>query len=39
MRCENMIMRKQIGKNGTNVEGLKKKPKFKRTYYTTSSSM
>jgi hypothetical protein len=39
MRYENIILIKWIGKNGTNTEGLKKKPKFKGTYSTTSSSM
>jgi hypothetical protein len=39
MRCENMILIKRIGKDGTNIVGLKKKPKFKGTYSTTSSSM
>jgi hypothetical protein len=29
MRCENMILIKRIGKDGTNIVGLKKKPKFK----------
>jgi hypothetical protein len=39
MRWENIALIKQVGKNGTNNEGLKKKPKFKRTYYIASSSM
>jgi hypothetical protein len=39
MRCESTIPIKRIGKNGTNTKGLKKKPKFKETYSTTSSSM
>jgi hypothetical protein len=39
MKCEKIISIKQIGKNGTNIEGLKKKPKFKGTYSTTSTSM
>jgi hypothetical protein len=30
---------KQVGKNGTNNEGLKKKLEFEGTYSTTSSSM
>jgi hypothetical protein len=39
MGCENIALTKQIEKIGTNNEGLKKKPKFKRTYYIVSSSM
>jgi hypothetical protein len=39
MRCENIVLIKQVGKNGKNNEGLKKKLEFKRTYSIGSSSM
>jgi hypothetical protein len=31
------IDKKKVGKNGTNIKGLKKKPTFKGTYFSTSS--
>jgi hypothetical protein len=39
MRCEKTALIKRVEKIGTNNEDLKKNPKFKGTYYTTSSSM
>jgi len=39
MRCENITLVKQVGKNGTNNEGLKKKLKFRGTYSIVSFSM
>jgi len=39
MRCENIALIKRIEKIGTNNEGLKKKPKFRRTYSIVSFSM
>jgi hypothetical protein len=39
MRCENIILIKQVGKDGTNTKGLKKKPKFKGTYSIASFLM
>jgi hypothetical protein len=39
MRCENITLIKQVGKNGTNNESLKKKPMFRKTYSIASSSM
>jgi hypothetical protein len=39
MRCENIVLIKQVEKIGTNNEGLKKKLEFKGTYSIASSSM
>lgn len=39
MKCKNIILIKRVGKNGTNTEGLKKKPEFKGTYSIASSLM
>jgi hypothetical protein len=39
MRCENIILIKQVGKDGTNIEGLKKKSEFKGNCSIASSSM
>jgi hypothetical protein len=39
VKCENIALIKQVGKNGTNNESLKEKLEFRGTYYIASPSM